>query len=175
MKVINDLVKQFNLVELKTVKNINTNKFYKDNRNYIWQLYDDRIIELSKPNPETFTMIANLNNMSTRIYTVQPMILYRENIQTVSPLFAEIDRVQSERTNAITTFVAQHNLTKLRSNIAGPFAFYRDNNNMIWVVNTTYNHVSPVFTKPAPTDYIKIAILNHINSSIYGIQKMVLI
>ena len=69
---------RFNLTELKTLKNMNNNKFYKDNKNYIWQLYNNDNIELSKPNPETFTLIANLNNMNTAVYTVQPMILYKQ-------------------------------------------------------------------------------------------------
>ena len=69
-----DLIKQFNLTELKTFKYMNDNKFYKDNKNYIWQMFTDNNIEITKPNPETFTMIAELNNLNSRVYTVQPMV-----------------------------------------------------------------------------------------------------
>ena len=43
-----DIIKQFNLVELKTLKNMNDNLFYKDNKNYIFiiQIYLFEIIAL---------------------------------------------------------------------------------------------------------------------------------
>ena len=169
-----DLIKQFNLTELKTFKYMNDNKFYKDNKNYIWQLFTGDNLELTKPNPETFTMIAELNNLNTRVYTVQPMVLYKEDKPKVSPLFAETNRVQIERTNNIMTIVNRFNLTKLKSNIAGMMDFYKDNNNMVWMVDTTFNHTIPQFMKPAPTDYVRIANLNKLTSINYGIQNMVL-
>lgn len=170
-----ELLERFNLTELKTLKNMNNNKFYKDNKNYIWQLYNNNDdIELSKPNPETFTLIANLNNMNTAVYTVQPMILYKQPKITVSPLFAEANRMQTERLNAISNIVTKYNLIKLKSNIAGPMDFYRDTNNMIWMVLTNDNNSRVEFIKPPPTDYHRIAVLNNINPSIYGIQNMVL-
>jgi hypothetical protein len=169
-----DIIKQFNLVELKTLKNMNDNKFYKDNKNYIWQLFNNNMIELTKPNPETFTLIANLNNMNTAVYTVQPMILYKQPKVTVSPLFAEYNRVQTERTNKIIAIVNRYNLILLKSNIASPMNFYRDSNNMIWMVDTNYNNSNPSFIKPPPQDYHRIAVLNNINPSNYGIQNMVL-
>jgi len=165
---------RFNLTELKTFKYMNDNKFYKDNKNYIWQLFTGDNIELTKPNPETFTMIAELNNLNTRVYTVQPMVLYKENKTKVSPLFAENNRIMTERTNNIMTIVNRFNLTKLKSNIAGMMDFYKDNNNMVWMVDTNFNHTIPQFMKPAPTDYVRIANLNKLPSINYGIQDMVL-
>ena len=170
-----DLIKQFNLTELKTFKYMNDNLFYKDNKNYIWQLFSiNNNIEITKPNSETFTMIAELNNLNSRVYTVQPMVLYKENKTTISPLFAESNRIMTERTNNIMTIVNRYNLTKLRSNIAGMMDFYRDNTNMIWMVDTNFNHTIPQFIKPAPTDYTRIANLNKLDSINYGIQDMVL-
>ena len=169
-----DIIKQFNLVELKTLKNMNDNLFYKDNKNYIWQLFNNNGIEISKPNPETFTLIANLNNMNTRVYTVQPMVLYKETKNTVSPLFANNNNIINMRTNNIMTIVNRYNLTLLKSNIASPIDFYRDNNNMIWMVERNNMNPIPTFMKPAPTDYTRIANLNKLDSINYGIQDMVL-
>ena len=165
---------RFNLTELKTLKNMNDNKFYKDNKNYIWQLFNNDNIEITKPNPETFTLIANLNNMNTAVYTVQPMVLYRKPKITISPLFAEYNRLQTERLNAIYDIVSRYNLIKLKSNIASPMDFYRDSNNMIWMVLTNDNNSRVEFIKPPPTDYHRIAVLNNINSNVYSIQNMVL-
>jgi hypothetical protein len=112
--------------------------------------------------------------MNTRVYTVQPMVLYKETKNTVSPLFANNNNIMNERTNNIMTIVNRYNLTLLKSNIASPIDFYRDNNNMIWMVERNNMNPIPTFMKPAPTDYTRIANLNKLDSMTYGIQDMVL-